>query len=475
MAIFPLIKRYRRALSGLAAAALLAVPLLVPSGAAGSTVTFGKPVQVSANENQSAAEPSIRAARDGTLYISAPTGLGGARIMENGRGGDLLWRSDDDGKTWKFLGNYDPVVGGGDSDIAPDHDGVLWASGLTLANTTAAVSTDKGESFAVNPVGSLSTVVDRQWTETYRAEPFAFMTTGEIVPRSIILSRLERTPGDIPAVVKTVRVSDDDSYQWPGEIAVDERNALVYVGYNTDEEPATKDKIVVTRSDLELEDNKRFEVTTTKGDTFDSFAAIDVDQAGNVYTVWTERRPKGPKGVNGRTNSYVAVSRDKGKSWSAPVKVNADVPTTTFPWIVAGSKGRVAIAYYGTHTRGPSPEDVARADEEAPRWDVYTSYSLDAASKNPRYTNVKTTPDFIHEGNICTSGTGCASGTRDLLDFFQLDLDPCGKIVITYTDNSDDKVQEGGNRVENNAELVSFIGQTGGPRFYSRPLNAKAC
>ncbi|MDP9067732.1 MAG: glycoside hydrolase [Actinomycetota bacterium] len=467
----------RRALPISLLVTLFAASSLSSSGASAADVGFASPVRVSANDDQSAAEPSIRAARDGTLYISAPTGLGGARIQEKGRGGDLLWRSDDDGKTWEFLGNYDPAQGGGDSDIAPDREGVLWASGLTLANTTVGISTDRGETFRNNPVGSLETVVDRQWIETYRAEPFAFLTTGQISDRRIILSRIERSAGDYPVVTKTVTVSgEQEEYQWPGEIAVDETGGLVYVTYNTDGEPERNDQIVVTRSDLKLERNKRFTVTTTKGDSFDSFSAIDVDQAGNVYVVWTERRPQGPKAKFGKTNSYLSVSKDKGQSWSTPVKLNTRMRTTTFPWIVAGSKGRVAVAYYGIRQRGPSPENVFHETRKVlPKWKVFVAYSLNADRAGATFRNVRAVPRFIHEGNLCTSGTGCAPGTRDLLDFFQLDLDACGKIVITYTDNSTDVVEKDGTRSTNNQEYVSFVGQDSGPSFYTQPLNPEVC
>ncbi|MGH2754464.1 MAG: hypothetical protein ACRDLB_08515, partial [Actinomycetota bacterium] len=385
-----------------------------------------------------------------------------------------VWRSDNGGRTWNFLGSLDNQQGGGDADIAPDHNGVVWGSGLTLANTTAAISVDKGDNWNTNPVGSLSAVVDRQWIESYKAENFAFMTTGEIGNGSIILSRLERLPGDVPAAVKTITVSGDDSYQWPGEIAVDEKNDLVYVAYNTSD--GKKDDIVVARTDLDLGNPSKFKVTTTRGDSFDSFVGIDVDRAGNVYTTWSERRPAGRDGRNGSTNSYVAVSKNQGKSWSEPVKVNRSPNTTTFPWIVAGSRGRVAVAYYGSAARGPSPEEVTFENRPLPRWRVWVAYSLNASGKAPRFREVAalSRASFLHEGDVCTSGTGCADGTRDLLDFFQLDLDACGKIVITYTDNARDEVTTSG-RTSNSPELVSFIGQKGGPRFYKKPLNPDVC
>jgi len=443
--------------------------------AAGTELTFRAPVTVSASDAETASEPSIRSARDGSLYIVAPTGLGNVRADSESGGGDVVWRSDDRGATWKFLGSLDNQQGGGDADIAPARDGVLWGSGLTLANTTGAISVDKGENWNSNPVNSLATVVDRQWIETYRSEPYAFMATGRIADQSIIVSRLERAPGDVPVTSNTVTASGSgDAYQWPGEISVDEKNGLVYVAYNTGDD--IKDRIVVSRMDLNLGGIVQYDVATTKGDSFDSFVGLDVDAAGNVYTTWTERRPAGEGGRDGQTNSYVAVSKNQGESWSRPLKVNRGAKTTTFPWLVAGSRGRVALAYYGTTSRGPSPEKVTYDDRAIPKWKVYVSYSLNASSADPVYKEkvAMSRSEFLHEGDICTSGTGCAAGARDLADFFQLDLDPCGKIVITYTDNSRDVVTKEG-RTTNKPELISFIGQKGGPKFHATPLNPEVC
>ena len=172
----------------------------------------------------------------------------------------------------------------------------------------------------------------------------------------------------------------------------------------------------------------------------------------------------------------MAVSENRGRSWSDPVKLNRSPNTTTFPWLVAGSGGRVAIAYYGTNARGPSPEKVTFAGRPVPKWRVWVAYSLNATNARPDYREVAalSSGDYLHEGDVCTSGTGCADGARDLLDYFQLDLDACGKIVITYTDNSRDEVTTDG-RGANESELVSFIGQKDGPKFYKKPLNPDVC
>lgn len=481
-----------RKLALLVALALLAsISALVPAGAevpagglkevrpaarSAADMTFGEPAMVSAHDDQTAAEPSIRGARDGSIYIVAPTGLGNVRTGNESGGGDVVWRSDDFGKTWIFLGSLDNQQGGGDADIAPDHNNVLWGSGLTLANTTGAISVDKGENWNTNPVNSLATVVDRQWIETYKDEPFAFMTTGRIGDRAIILSRLERAPGDVPVTSNTVTVSGEYRYQWPGEIAVDEKNDLVYVAFNTNgADSDSNDDIVVSRTDLELGNIEQFKVTTTQGDSFDSFVSVDVDRAGNLYAVWSERRVSGEEGRTGRTNSFLSMSRDQGKSWSTPVKMNRRPRTSVFPWVVAGDDGRVAVAYYGTRRRGSSPENVVYPQRRLAKWKVYVSYSMNASSGSPTFTEKRAHPPgtYLHQGNVCTSGTGCSSGTRDLLDYFQLDLDACGRVVIAYTDNSRDVVTKESRAGQ--PELIAYIGQKSGPRFYAKPLNPEVC
>ena len=46
---------------------------------------------------------------------------------------------------------------------------------------------------------------------------------------------------------------------------------------------------------------------------------------------------------------YFAASTDGGKTWSKAVKANGSpVATAIFPWLEAGTAGRVDLVYYGT-------------------------------------------------------------------------------------------------------------------------------
>lgn len=143
------------------------------------------------------------------------------------------------------------------------------------------------------------------------------------------------------------------------------------------------------------------------------FPSLAVDPvSGALYATWSD----------GHTVS-VARSVDHGQSWSSAVAVShAPANTAIFPWIAAHG-GTVDVVYYGT-------DSSENADGAV--WHTYLSQSTDGL----HYTQsaVNSTPN--HVGVICTNGTGCASGTRNLLDLFEVAIDPAtGLASIIYTND----------------------------------------
>jgi hypothetical protein len=222
------------------AVALLAMPLglaaaFVPVHAAGAR-QFGAPVHL--DLDNVTGEPSIAVAPDGTEYVVAPDGPGvrtPASLGGSGVGGSLVWRSTDNGRSWRLLGSYDVPTGGGDSDIAVASDGTLYASGLSyLACSTVSRSTDRGNSWLAMPLagcGQQPLSNDRQWTATYGADT-VYTVIGDTTNAQIDLIRSSVTnPVVIPST--TLRLSTTPDYQWPGTVAVDQRNGRVYTVWNT--------------------------------------------------------------------------------------------------------------------------------------------------------------------------------------------------------------------------------------------------
>jgi hypothetical protein len=420
------------------------------------------------------AEPSIDVAPDGAIYITGPAGFGGVRaplqvpdqVADQEFGGDLLWRSDDGGVTWKYLQSYDGSFGGGDADITSAPNGTLYASGLDLACVTVAASIDRGEHWVDNPAGCTTQggLDDRQWNDV-DGNQAVITAFGGLTSLAFI-----RSVVSTGAVVNgpAIDVNGGDDYQWPGVVSVDQNTGTSYLAWNTAggdnndcDDPAKGCKPV----DAEHTDDIRIvaiprgattspnfvTVASRRDDTFDAFVDVDVDKAGNVYVVWNERHPDLQE-----TWTLLSSSTDGGKTWSDPVKVNSTPKTTVFPWVSAGDAGRIAVSYYGTAATGYSPEVLTGN----PKWYVYSSYSTDGGKTFSEY---QTTPSYLHQGSVCTSGTGCAAGTRDLLDFFETDYDAQGCLVTAYADNSRDTVAADGSRTADKGTIVSAVHQTAGP------------
>jgi len=148
------------------------------------------------------------------------------------------------------------------------------------------------------------------------------------------------------------------------------------------------------------------------------FPAIAVDATnGNVYATWSNASGAG-------TNAYFSFSADGGVSWSAPVIVNTSpANTAVFPWIAAYA-GTVDIVYYGT----------TGANAAGAVWHVYMAQTTNNGAS---FSQSTVNPTKNHVGVICTEGTACAPGTRNLLDLFQVGIDPLnGLAAIVYADDT---------------------------------------
>lgn len=365
-------------------------------------------------ESDRFAEPGIKIAPDGTIYVTAPgarnvTPVPGAPVR-----GDTVWRSDDKGKTFVKLPIPDPVFGGGDSDLAVASDGTVYQSGLWLGCVSLSVSTNKGQSWVTNPLacGYAAGADDRNWLASLGSETvyltfgWAPDASGTTDGRITLIKTLAKSN---PAAITTATM--EDNYQWPGNIAVDQKSGTVYVTYNT-----VDDEIVVLKSTDGGMTMTKSVVAKRPGDTFDSFTVVAVDKSGGVYVTWSERNePDGKKPHH--TDIFYAYSTDAAAHWSAPILVNSKIGTHIFPWLDAAAPGHLAIVWYGSDTTGDTAEKINGT------WQVYIAESGTANTPTPAFVEGIASTSPIARGSICTSGTMCKAGTRDLLDYFQVALD----------------------------------------------------
>ena len=144
------------------------------------------------------------------------------------------------------------------------------------------------------------------------------------------------------------------------------------------------------------------------------FPALAVDPvSGNLYAVWSD----------GQTVAY-SSSTDQGNTWTPAIAVNRSPATTAiFPW-VAAYNGTVDVVYYGTTA-------ASDADPSA-SWHVYF-----AQFNGTSFTQTQVNSAANHVGVICTGGSSCGPGTRNLLDLFQIAINPQNsKAAIIYTDDT---------------------------------------
>jgi len=155
------------------------------------------------------------------------------------------------------------------------------------------------------------------------------------------------------------------------------------------------------------------------------FPAIAVDPTdGNVYATWSNASDAG-------TSVYFSYSANAGASWSRPVTVNtAPANTAIFPWIAAQA-GTIDVVYYGT----------TGANTTGAIWNVYLAQTTNNGASFSQ-SQVNASPN--HAGVICTQGVACAPGTRNLLDLFEVGIDPLnGLAAVVYTDDTLTKDNQG--------------------------------
>ncbi|MGH9059880.1 MAG: hypothetical protein ACRDZY_10250, partial [Acidimicrobiales bacterium] len=178
----------------------------------------------------------------------------------------------------------------------------------------------------------------------------------------------------------------------------------------------------------------------------ENFASLARDSAGYLYVTFTagplDHASSSDPNFGALTapeqvyvvHSLQPAGSDPSKlTWSAPQAITGSGPsagTNTFPWITAGSDGRVDVAYYhtnetteqGTCASGSGTCTLYGAGSfKNAEWTVQMGQSLDAHSATPSYATSDVSEGPVKHGQICTNGLGCATGgDRSLGDFLQV-------------------------------------------------------
>jgi uncharacterized repeat protein (TIGR01451 family) len=225
-----------------------------------------------------------------------------------------------------------------------------------------------------------------------------------------------------------------------------------------------------------------FDITTNIGDNAGKiFSTISEDTSGQIHIGLSVRHNDDPRAFflacqtdpnclesPNPTDMYIVTSPDQGAHWTLPFKVNQTIGSFFFPWIHAGSAGRVDVAnYFSTTLRPNDPTNIWFVGMSQITGAVahYVSGANATYDSTPVATpEIQLDPNRVHGdgttgGGICTYGTSCLAvpgANRNLADVFEVHLDPAGGANVTWS--SDD----GGNH-------IGFACQNSGPSAIVAP------
>lgn len=179
------------------------------------------------------------------------------------------------------------------------------------------------------------------------------------------------------------------------------------------------------------------------------FPTLALDSAGTLYLVWdTNDKVKGTTGgcfpligqpggseSPGANSILMAVSHDFGQTWGAPIEVAHPGTKVFWPWVTAGTPGRVGIAYYQSNKLADidceksdisvRAASIAGADTGAPQINVVDPIGRPIAK----------------DTTVCQGGTTCVVTGQDrrLGDYLTIvpDLDGCMMIATGDTTQPD--------------------------------------
>ncbi|HID74285.1 MAG TPA: PKD domain-containing protein, partial [Thermoplasmata archaeon] len=353
-------------------------------------------------------------------YVDSPTGLGNAE----GQGGNL-WISKDHGVTWEWC-DKDMATGtgrSGDSYTAVSKNGVIYYTDLYLSTASVDFSMDGGEMWIQNPLASVYPVVDRQWLMIGPDRSggqmlyFSFnqLASGLVMVKSRMIggAAIDWQPcnGGLPI---TSDVGSRDNF------AVDQENGNIYhANYQSD-----GIYCYVSRDLADSFEAVKVHDETVHAKVQNTFIQIDVDNAGNVYMMWSSRE-----------HVMLGISTDEGASWTIR-QVTESNGTRVLPWIAAGDEGRIAMAWYETNDMG-NPNNL---DDSI--WDFVVAISVNALDEDPLYELITLDPG-AHVGSVRTSGLDGDDGKtpdRDLGDYIGIDIDEFGRAIVVWGRDGDDGV-----------------------------------
>ncbi len=395
-------------------------------------------------------EPAIRADPVGNFYGSSENVF---CVIGGLCGGTFAWKSTDNGNHFTTLPLPDSVssgsVGfspaGGDTDLAVaprlNTNGLynIYVASLAtappLANVYVSTSHDGGATWNLNPTGATIPVDDREWAAADGANKVCISYHAYATTNNLIVT----CSYDGGATYLQSANAFDANHPWHalynneiGNLAIDPNNHLIYQVFSSiasaSEETCTSCSTHAVWIAVSIDGGVSFtdypvyinpNMAVSYGH---QFVNVSVDQAGNVYAVYSDDH-----------NMFYSFSTTFGQSWSGPLQINKTPSNTAImPWSTALGNGAIDVVWYGT-----SYYDGVNTPDNYPMsaaWQVYFAQNLGATTLGSSWTQT-TASGTIHYGGVCEAGVTC-TGNRDLLDDFGIAASPTtGLATIIYTND----------------------------------------
>ncbi|MEA2405314.1 MAG: hypothetical protein QOE08_1961, partial [Thermoleophilaceae bacterium] len=466
-----------------AAAALLAVPAL---GA--PRVGFGQPLYVS--NTLAGGEPLILAdpihhtivysSHEGTTHLYRPGLTAPIDLGVNYRNQVNIWTSKTGGRSWvrnDYAGtgsSTDPTRNSGFSDpaLTQDEGGRIYNTGINLANDSLFSSGDGGLNWDRGTAQCHDG--DRPWLAGAKRDQVYLANEPAESSHTIFESKDGGNTCSQNGPTDNGTLPDGTSYAGYGKLYYDHQRGMV-----AEPEILSKNGTTTgigvgtwTPGDAKFTPHKVADTSI-----FAHFPIVSIDAADNLYVIWdTDERIKGTTGgcgpvlgaeegtaalgenkENPSPNSIkLAVSKDFGKSFSAPTTIAAPPNTRVlWPWAAAGEAGRLSIVYYQL-------DKVADSDCQQAKVSVREAHITGADNASTRsVTIVDPIGRPIHDGTVCQGGTTCVATGQDrrLGDFLSNSIDDYGCVMIGTGDTTRPDPTTGGPRP---ISLPLFVRQTSG-------------
>jgi hypothetical protein len=362
-------------------------------------------------------EPGIDVAKNGAIYINAPSGL-----LSNLPGSpSFIYKSTDGGASWTKLdpGLRAAFPGGGDIDVSIANDtGAIYATDLWLGSATVSKSTDGGATWLANPLQGV-VVQDRQWIAAtgngvvYHAThqiPLGLIVSKSVDGLLYPISTPAATPLDQTGCVCPPGTLIAEGTGGLG--GLNDKVGLIYATSSGGVKFARSTNGGLTFTSTEVS-------PASAADTAAGFPVVANAGGGKLVAAWME--------IQGNTSTaHFARSTNWGQTW-IDRKTLVSSGTSLYPWVSAeGSK--VGYSLYHTDASG-TPATVP----ESAQW--FEQY-LESTDGGATFTTPQTVdPTVVKTGPVCTGGINC-SGDRELLDFQSITVNG-GASYLTWTHSLD--------------------------------------